>query len=239
MQQLRSEAATIRWRSNGDFTCPLVVRVAIGGYLTGGGIWHSQSGESIFAHIPGLLVAFPVAHARRRRSAAHRLRLGGPGALPRAQTPLPAAVRRRPGPGPDWLLPFGQATVARPGRDLTIVTWGATVQKSLVAAEELSAEGCNAEVIDLRTIVPVGPRPRVRSRSIAPAGSSSSTRTRSRPASAPRWPPGWRSTASGPSTPPSPGWRPPTPSSPTSRRWNRPILPQVADIADGRPGPGG
>ena len=154
MQQLRSEAATIRWRSNGAFTCPLVVRVAIGGYLTGGGIWHSQSGESIFAHIPGLLVAFPS----RTRDAVGLLRSAFAAEDPVLFLEHKHLYRQRyaadPFPDDGWMLPFGRGTVARPGRDLTIVTWGATVQKSLVAATELAGERCSAEVIDLRTISP-------------------------------------------------------------------------------------
>ncbi len=154
MQQLHSEAATIRWRSNGDFTCPLVVRVAIGGYLTGGALWHSQSGESIFAHIPGLLIAFPS----RARDAVGLLRGAFAAEDPVLFLEHKHLYRQRyaadPIPRPGWVLPFGRGAVARAGRDLTVATWGATVQKSLVAAEELSAEGCSVEVVDLRTISP-------------------------------------------------------------------------------------
>ncbi len=154
MQQLHSEAATIRWRSNGNFTCPLVVRVAIGGYLTGGALWHSQSGESIFAHIPGLLIAFPS----RARDAVGLLRGAFAAEDPVLFLEHKHLYRQRyaadPIPRPGWVLPFGRGTIARQGRDLTIATWGATVQKSLVAAEELSAEGCSVEVVDLRTISP-------------------------------------------------------------------------------------
>jgi 2-oxoisovalerate dehydrogenase E1 component len=154
MQQLHSEAATVRWRSNGAFACPLVVRVAIGGYLTGGAIWHSQSGESIFAHIPGLLVAFPS----RARDAVGLLRSAFAAGDPVLFLEHKHLYRQRyaadPLPAPGWVVPFGRGTVARPGRDLTIATWGATVHKSLVAAEQLAADGCSVEVIDLRTIAP-------------------------------------------------------------------------------------
>jgi len=154
MQQLRSEAATTRWRSNGTFSCPLVVRVAIGGYLTGGAIWHSQSGESIFAHIPGLLIAFPS----RARDAAGLLRAAFAGEDPVLFLEHKHLYRQRyaadPLPPASWVVPFGRGAVVRPGRHLSVVTWGATVQKSLAAAEQLAAEGFEAEVVDLRTIAP-------------------------------------------------------------------------------------
>jgi 2-oxoisovalerate dehydrogenase E1 component len=154
MQQLRSEAATIRWRSNGAFTCPLVVRVAVGGYLTGGAIWHSQCGESIFAHIPGLIVAMPS----RARDAVGLLRTAFGAGDPVLFMEHKHLYRQRyaadPMPPAGWSLPFGRGAIVRPGRDLTIVTWGATVQKSLEAAGQLADAGCDAEVIDLRTISP-------------------------------------------------------------------------------------
>ncbi len=115
MQQLRSEAATIRWRSNGTFSCPLVVRVAIGGYLTGGAIWHSQSGESIFAHIPGLLIAFPS----RARDAVGLLRTSFALEDPVLFLEHKHLYRQRyaadPMPERGWTLPFGRGDVARSG----------------------------------------------------------------------------------------------------------------------------
>ena len=132
MTQIKSEAATIRWRSNGAFTCPMVLRVPIGGYLTGGAIWHSQCGESIFAHVPGLLVAFPS----RARDAAGLLR-----AAFRCEDPVLFLEHKHLLRQPYTVDPYpagrlrrarsASGDVRRPGDDLTIVTWGATVEKSL------------------------------------------------------------------------------------------------------------
>jgi 2-oxoisovalerate dehydrogenase E1 component len=154
MQQIKTEAATTRWRSNGAYSCPMVLRIPIGGYLTGGAIWHSQCGESIFAHVPGLLVAFPS----RARDAAGLLRYAF-----RCEDPVlflehkhlyRQPYTRDPFPPADYVIPFGCAAVAREGRDLTIVTYGATVQKSRLAADALAAEGIEVEVVDLRSLVP-------------------------------------------------------------------------------------
>ncbi len=155
MTQIKSEAATIRWRSNGAFTCPTVIRVPIGGYLTGGAIWHSQSGESIFAHVPGLLVAFPS----RARDAAGLLRAAFKGEDPVLFLEHKHLLRQPytvdPYPPADYVIPFGLGDVRRPGDDLTIVSWGATVEKSLQAASRLAdSEGIEVEVVDLRTISP-------------------------------------------------------------------------------------
>jgi 2-oxoisovalerate dehydrogenase E1 component len=155
MQQVVSEAATIRWRSDGRFTCPLVLRVPVGGYLQGGALWHSQSGESIFAHVPGLLIAFPS----RARDAVGLLRAAfryeDPVLFLEHKHLLRQPYTEDPMPPSGWVLPFGRGEIRRDGADLTVVTWGATVQKSLEAADLVAGEPhSDVEVIDLRTIAP-------------------------------------------------------------------------------------
>jgi 2-oxoisovalerate dehydrogenase E1 component len=154
MTQIKTEAATIRWRSNGAFSAPVVIRVPIGGYLRGGAIWHSQSGESIFAHIPGLIVMFPS----RARDAAGMLRCAfrceDPVLFLEHKHLLRQPYTRDPFPRADWMVPLGRGDIRQEGSDLTIVSWGATVQKSIEAAAQLGEQGYSIEIIDLRFISP-------------------------------------------------------------------------------------
>ena len=194
----------MRWRSNGAFTCPMVLRVPIGGYLTGGSIWHSQSGESIFAHVPGLDRDVPVPGPRRRRHAARRVPVRGPGAVPRAQAPAAPALRPRPVPaGRTGWCRSAPARSTRPGTDLTIVTYGATVEKS-PPGRPACCRGARRVDRDHRPALPRarGTTSSSPSRSRAPAACSSCTRTSSPAASAPRWRRGSPSTASRTSTRP-------------------------------------
>jgi 2-oxoisovalerate dehydrogenase E1 component len=151
MQQIKSEAATIRWRSNGAFSAPMVIRVPIGGYLTGGAIWHSQCGESIFAHIPGLIVLMPS----RARDAVGLLRTAfqcsDPVLFLEHKHLLRQPYTRDPFPSKGYQIPLGSAAVVQPGTDLTIVTYGAMVEKSRQAAAQLTA---SVEIVDLRSLIP-------------------------------------------------------------------------------------
>jgi 2-oxoisovalerate dehydrogenase E1 component len=152
MQQIKSEAATVRWRSAGEWYCPMVLRAPIGGYLTGGANWHSQSGVSIFAHIPGLVVVMPS----RAVDAVGLLRTALASEDPVLFLEHKHLLRQRytegPFPSPGFRLPFGRGRIARAGRQLTIATYGATVERSLQAASAIG--GASVEVIDLRSIMP-------------------------------------------------------------------------------------
>ena len=151
MQQVKSEAATMRWRSAGAWSCPMVLRVPLGGYLTGGAVWHSQSGVSIFAHVPGLVVVMPS----RAVDAVGLLRTALASEDPVLFLEHKHLLRQRytegPFPRQGFRVPFGQGRIVRPGEGLTIVTYGATVERSLQAAERT---GASVEVIDLRSIMP-------------------------------------------------------------------------------------
>jgi 2-oxoisovalerate dehydrogenase E1 component len=154
MMQIRNELATIRYRSNNAFSCPAVIRIPIGGYIHGA-LCHSQNIESFFAHIPGLKIALPSTALDAYGLLKASIRCNDPVLFLEHKSLYRQNFAKSQLPSEDWVLPFGKAAVRREGSDLTIVTYGATVQRSLQAASKLADDGYEAEIIDLRTLNPV------------------------------------------------------------------------------------
>lgn len=154
MQQIRNQLAPFHYRSNGTWSCPVVIRVPCGGYIHGG-LCHSQNIESIFAHTPGIKIALPSNAADAKGLLKTAIRMNDPVLFLEHKALYRAAQARTPEPDEDYLLPFGQAKVVNEGTDLTVITYGLMVHKALAAAKSIEKDGGSVEIIDLRTIVPL------------------------------------------------------------------------------------
>lgn len=152
--QIRDELVMFRYRSNNKFEAPVVIRVAVGGYINGG-LYHSQNIEGFFAHMPGLLIAYPSNAADAKGLLKTALRLNDPVLFLEHKGLYRQSYATRPAPDPDYLVPFGKANITRSGEDITVVTYGAMVHETEFAAKKLVDEGYSIEIVDIRTIAPL------------------------------------------------------------------------------------
>jgi 2-oxoisovalerate dehydrogenase E1 component len=154
MMQIREELVMYRYRSNNEFSCPVVIRAACGGYI-GGGHYHSQNIEALFAKCPGMYIAYPSNSADAKGLLKTACQLNDPVLFLEHKFLYRQGFAKSPEPDADYYIPFGKASVKREGEDITIITYGAMVEKSIRASKEMEKRGVGVEVVDLRTIVPL------------------------------------------------------------------------------------